>query len=382
MSRKHNLEDEDAPDSKKVKEAVIVEMRSDTLTRPTEEMRRAILEAEVGDDVYGEDPTVNSLQEKAAKIFGKEAALLVPSGTMGNLICLMIHGNSRGSEALVGDRSHIVIYEQGGISQIAGMHSRQVTTLSDGTLDLAELESKIRTDPSDPHYPITRVVCLENTHNVMGGRVIHPEYMEKVHQLALKYNFKIHVDGARIMNAATALKLPPSELLKYADSTTTCLSKGLAAPIGSVVMGSKDFIAQAVRMRKLLGGGMRQAGIIAAPGIIALEKMSQRLHIDHENAKKFAEKLAELQPLGIQIDTSTVDTNMVMFSLLPTKGTVEKFVELLNTPMDGPGGEYLVRMFESGKNNEIRAVFHYQVSTADVDKAVQKIETVLKVIEQ
>ena len=382
MSRKHNLEDEDAPDSKKVKESVIVEMRSDTLTRPTEEMRRAILEAEVGDDVYGEDPTVNSLQEKAAKIFGKEAALLVPSGTMGNLICLMIHGNSRGSEALVGDRSHIVIYEQGGISQIAGMHSRQVTTLSDGTLDLAELESKIRTDPSDPHYPITRVVCLENTHNVMGGRVIHPEYMEKVHQLALKYNFKIHVDGARIMNAATALKLPPSELLKYADSATTCLSKGLAAPIGSVVMGSKDFIAQAVRMRKLLGGGMRQAGIIAAPGIIALEKMSQRLHIDHENAKKFAEKLAELQPLGIQIDTSTVDTNMVMFSLLPTKGTVEKFVELLNTPMDGPGGEYLVRMFESGKNNEIRAVFHYQISTADVDKAVQKIETVLKVMEQ
>ena len=382
MSRKHNLEDEDAPDSKKVKESVIVEMRSDTLTRPTEEMRRAILEAEVGDDVYGEDPTVNSLQEKAAKIFGKEAALLVPSGTMGNLICLMIHGNSRGSEALVGDRSHIVIYEQGGISQIAGMHSRQVTTLSDGTLDLAELESKIRTDPSDPHYPITRVVCLENTHNVMGGRVIHPEYMEKVHQLALKYNFKIHVDGARIMNAATALKLPPSELLKYADSATTCLSKGLAAPIGSVVMGSEDFIAQAVRMRKLLGGGMRQAGIIAAPGIIALEKMSQRLHIDHENAKKFAEKLAELQPLGIQIDTSTVDTNMVMFSLLPTKGTVEKFVDLLNTPMDGPGGEYLVRMFESGKNNEVRAVFHYQVSTADVDKAVQKIETVLKVMEQ
>ena len=382
MSRKHNLEDNDAPDSKKVKESVIVEMRSDTLTRPTEEMRRAILEADLGDDVYGEDPTVNLLQEKAAKIFGKEAALLVPSGTMGNLICLMIHGNSRGSEALVGDRSHIVNHEQGGISQIAGMHSRQVKTLSDGTLDLAELESKIRTDPSDPHYPITRVVCLENTHNVMGGRVIRPEYMEKVHQLALKYNFKIHVDGARIMNAAAALELPPSELLKYADSATTCLSKGLAAPIGSVVMGSKDFITQAVRMRKLLGGGMRQAGIIAAPGIIALEKMSQRLHMDHENAKKFAEKLAELQPLGIQIDISTVDTNMVMFSLLPTKGTVEKFLDLLNTPMDGPGGEYIVRMFESGKNNEVRAVFHYQVSTADVDKALLKIETVLKVMGQ
>jgi len=381
MSQKRNLENEDVPSSKKVKESVIVEMRSDTLTKPTEEMRRAILEAEVGDDVYGEDPTVNLLQQKAAKMFGKEAALLVPSGTMGNLICLMIHGNSRGSEALVGDRSHIVIYEQGGISQIAGMHSRQVTNLSDGTLDLAELESKIRTDPSDPHYPITRVVCLENTHNVMGGRVIHPEYMEKVHHLALKYNFKIHVDGARIMNAATALKLPPSELLKYADSATTCLSKGLAAPIGSVVMGSKEFIAQAVRMRKLLGGGMRQAGIIAAPGIIALEKMSQRLHIDHENAKKFAEKLAELQSLGIQIDTSRVDTNMVMFTLLPTKGTVEKFLNLLDTPMDGSGGEYLVRMFGSGKNNEVRAVFHYQISAADVDKALQKIETVLKVIE-
>ena len=380
MSHKRHLEDEDVPGSKKLKESVIVEMRSDTLTKPTEEMRRAILEAEVGDDVYGEDPTVNSLQEKAAKMFGKEAALLVPSGTMGNLICLMIHGNGRGSEALVGDSSHITINEQGGIAQVAGMHSRQVTNLKDGTLDLAELESKIRTDPNDPHYPITRVVCLENTQNVMGGRVIHPEYMEKVHQLALKYNFKIHVDGARIMNAAAALKLSPSELVKYADSATTCLSKGLAAPIGSVIMGSKDFIAQAVRMRKLLGGGMRQAGIIAAPGIIALEKMSQRLHIDHENAKKFAEKLVQLQPLGIQIDISTVDTNMVMFNLLPTKGTMEKFLDLLNTPMDGPGGEYLVRLFESGKNNKIRAVFHYQISADDVDKAVQKIETVLKMI--
>ena len=382
MSQKRNLTEADAPSSKKIKESVTVEMRSDTLTKPTEEMRHAILEAEVGDDVYGEDPTVNSLQEKAAKMFGKEAALLVTSGTMGNLICLMIHGNSRGSEAIVGDHSHIVIFEQGGISQIAGMHSRQVKTYSDGTLDLVELESKIRTDPNDPHYPITRVVCLENTHNVMGGRVIRPEYMEKVHQLALKYNFKIHVDGARIMNAATALKLPPSELLKYADSATTCLSKGLAAPIGSVIMGSKDFIAQAVRMRKLLGGGMRQAGIIAAPGIIALEKMSQRLHIDHENAKKFAEKLVELQPLGIQIDTSTVDTNMVMFTILPTTGTVEKFLDLLNTPLDKPGGEYIIKMFESGKNNEVRAVFHYQVSAADVDKAIEKIETVLKVMKQ
>ena len=383
MSQKRTLEGQDVPNSKKPKELVIVDLRSDAFTRPTEEMRRAIMEAEVGDDVYGEDPTVNLLQEKAAKMFGKEAALLVPSGAMGNLVCLMVHGNARGSEALVGDLSHIVIYEQGGISQIAGMHSRQVTNLSDGTLDLVELESKIRTDPSDPHYPITRVVCLENTQNVMGGRVIRPEYMEKVHQLALKYNFKIHVDGARIMNAAAALKLPPSELLKYADSATTCLSKGLAAPNGSIVMGSKDFIAQAVRMRKVLGGDMQGYGVIAAPGIIALEKMSQRLHIDHENAKKFAEKVAALQPLGIQVDVSTVDTNIVIFNLTEaTKGSVEKFRSLIDTPMDGPGGKYLVKTFGSGKNNEIRAVFHYQISADDVDKAVQKIEMVLKLVEQ
>ena len=383
MSQKRTLEGQDVPNSKKPKELVIVDLRSDAFTRPTEEMRHAIMEAEVGDDVYGEDPTVNLLQEKAAKMFGKEAALLVPSGAMGNLVCLMVHGNARGSEALVGDLSHIVIYEQGGISQIAGMHSRQVTNLSDGTLDLVELESKIRTDPSDPHYPITRVVCLENTQNVMGGRVIRPEYMEKVHQLALKYNFKIHVDGARIMNAAAALKLPPSELLKYADSATTCLSKGLAAPNGSIVVGSKDFIAQAVRMRKVLGGDMQGYGVIAAPGIIALEKMSQRLHIDHENAKKFAEKVAALQPLGIQVDVSTVDTNIVIFSLTEaTKGSVEKFRSLIDTPMDGPGGKYLVKTFGSGKNNEIRAVFHYQISADDVDKAVQKIEMVLKLVEQ
>jgi len=379
MSQKRALEESELPLSKKTKDAKVIELRSDTMTKPTEEMRQAMLEANLGDDVYGEDPTVNSLQEKAAVMFGKEAALLVPSGTMGNLICLMVHGNSRGSEALVGDQSHIVIYEQGGISQIAGVHSRQVTNHTDGTLDLNELETKIRKDDSDPHYPITRVVCLENTHNVMGGRVIHPEYMEKVHQLAMKYKLKIHIDGARILNAAAALNLPPSELLKYADSASTCLSKGLANPIGSIILGSKEFISQAMRMRKLLGGGMRQAGIIAAPGIIALEKMSKRLHVDHENARRFAEKLVELQPLGINIDISRVDSNMVMFNLLPGKGTREEFIELLSTPMEGPGGNYEVRMFDSGKD-EIRAVFHYQVTADDVDKAIQKIETLLKTL--
>jgi len=382
MSQKRTLGESELPSSKKskdAKESYVIELRSDTLTKPTEEMRQAMFEAELGDDVYAEDPTVNSLQEKAAAMFGKEAALLVPSGTMGNLICLMVHGNIRGSEALVGDQSHIVIYEQGGISQIAGIHSRQVTNHSDGTLDLDELETKIRKDHSDPHYPITRVVCLENTHNVMGGRVIRPEYMEKVHQLAVKYKLKVHVDGARILNAAAALNIPPSELLKYADSASTCLSKGLANPIGSIILGSKGFISQAMRMRKLLGGGMRQAGVIAAPGIIALEKMSKRLHVDHENARRFAEKLVELQPLGINIDTSRVDSNMVMFNLLPGKGTREEFIELLSTPMEGPGGNYEVRMFDSGKD-EVRAVFHYQVTTDDVDKAIQKIETVLKTL--
>ncbi|XP_065916879.1 uncharacterized protein [Dysidea avara] len=381
MSQKRTLEESELPSTKKSKDAgepYVIELRSDALTKPTEEMRRAMFEAELGYDVYGEDPTVNSLQEKAAAMFGKEAALLVPSGIMGNLICLMVHGNSRGSEALVGDQSHIVICEQGGISQIAGIHSRQVTNRSDGTLDLDELESKIRKDHSDPHYPITRVVCLENTHNVMGGRVIHPEYMEKVHQLALKYKFKIHVDGARILNAAAALNLPPSELLKYADSASISLSKGLANPIGSIILGSKEFITQALWMLKLLGGGMK-AGIIAASGIIALEKMSKRLHVDHENARRFTEKLAELQPLGINIDISRVDTNLVMFSLLPEKGTREKFLELLRTPMEGPGGNYEVRMWNSGKD-EVRAVFHYQVTADDVDRAIQKIETVLKTL--
>jgi len=382
MAQKRTLEESELPSGKRTNfgEPHVIELRSDTLTKPTEEMRRAMFEAELGDDVYGEDPSVNSLQEKAAAMFGKEAALLVPSGTMGNLICLMVHGNIRGSEALVGDQSHIVIYEQGGISQVAGVHSRQVRNLDDGTLDLDELISKIRKDPSDPHYPITKIVCLENTHNVMGGRVIRPEYMEKVHQLALKYKFKIHVDGARILNAAAALNLPPSELLKYADSASTCLSKGLANPIGSIILGSKEFIAQAVRMRKLLGGGMRQAGIIAAPGIIGLEKMSKRLHVDHENARRFAEKLAELRPLGINIDISRVESNMVMFNLLPGKGTMEKFLELLSTPMEGPGGNCEVRMFVSGKSVEMRAVFHYQVTADDVDKAIQKIETVLKTL--
>eukprot|EP00117_Sycon_ciliatum_P040819 scpid95384/ scgid29937/ L-allo-threonine aldolase; L-allo-threonine acetaldehyde-lyase len=234
-----------------------VDLRSDTVTEPTEDMRQAMLSAPVGDDVYGDDPSVDKLQKTAAKMFGMEKALFVPSGTMGNLISLMVHGWQRGSEVLLGDRCHILEYEQGGIAQVAGIHPRAVKTLADGRLDLDDLRSKVRAD--DVHYPVTSAICLENTHNLCGGRVLKPDFIAETSKVAKSLGVPLHVDGARIFNAAAALHVPVSELLVGVDSVSVCLSKGLAAPVGSVIAGSEEFIRKAIRVRKLLGGSPQAA---------------------------------------------------------------------------------------------------------------------------
>ena len=353
----------------------IVDLRSDTVTKPTEEMRVAMFEAEVGDDVFGDDPTVQQLEEAAAEMLGKEAALFVPSGTMGNLVAVMCHCWGRGEEVLLGDKSHMSLFEQGGIAQIGNVHTRTVTNLPDGTLDLAELESKIM--PKDDHKTITRLVAVENTHNLMGGTVIHLEYMDKVAKLISGRDIRLHVDGARLFNAATALGVPAAKLVEHADSVSFCLSKGLGAPVGSVLVGKADFIARARRVRKSLGGGMRQVGVLAAPGLIALKTMSQRLQIDHNMAQVLAKGLASMANLGVEIDPANVQTNIVVFSVVRSDMSAIEFVEKLGRPEgQGEGKVVIVRMC-SLSEVRVRAVLHHQVNREDVEAALRRVREVL-----
>lgn len=355
----------------------VIDLRSDTVTKPTEEMRIAMFEAEVGDDVFEDDPTVQQLEKKAAEVLGKEAGLFVPSGTMANLIALMTHCWGRGEEALAGDLSHIVQYEQGGTSHVGHVFIRTVTTLPDGTLDLTDLQSKLQPeDIRDVHKSITKVVVIENTHNLMGGRVIGPEYMDKLAQLLSGRGIKLHIDGARLFNAATALNLPPSKLVEHAASVSICLSKGLGAPIGSVLVGATDFIGQARRVRKSLGGGMRQVGVIAAPGIIALEKMSQRLVIDHNMAQFLAKGLSAMADLGVDIDPKEVETNIVIFSLQRSDMTASEFVRHLEEEGKANGWRVVVRMLPMGET-KVRAVVNHHVDHDAVEYAIIRIRDVL-----
>ena len=288
----------------------LIDLRSDTVTQPTPAMRQAMFRAEVGDDVYGDDPTVNGLQALAAERMGKEAGLFVPSGTMGNLAAILAHCG-RGDEAIVGDKAHTFLYEAGGISAMGGIHSYQVRNQPDGTLDLDEIRLAIRDD--DAHCPVTRLVALENTHNRCGGVALTAEYTRQVGALAHEFGLVLHLDGARIFNAAAALGVSTAELAAPADSVTFCLSKGLCAPVGSVLCGSREFIRRAHRVRKQLGGGMRQAGILAAAGIVALETMTERLAEDHQRARALAQGLAAIP--GMALDPGTPYTNMVFCSL-------------------------------------------------------------------
>lgn len=287
-----------------------VDLRSDTVTKPTPEMREAMAKAEVGDDVYGDDPTVNRLQEMAAEMTGHEAALFVASGTMGNLAAVLAHCQ-RGDEVILGKDAHTFRYEAGGISVLGGVHSCQLPNQPDGSIVLDDIEAAIRYD--DPHQPITRLIALENTHNRCGGTVQSVAYTRQVAEFAHERELKVHLDGARVFNAAAALGVPVKELTGAVDSVTFCLSKGLSAPVGSVLCGSREFIDQAHRARKILGGGMRQAGVLAAAGIVALEKMASRLGEDHVRARTLAEGLSENR--GLVLDAGTPATNMVFMNL-------------------------------------------------------------------
>jgi threonine aldolase len=302
----------------------VVDLRSDTVTRPTDEMRRAMAAAEVGDDVYGEDPTVNRLEKRAAEIFGKEGALFVPTGCMGNLISVKIwthHGN----EVICEERSHVNLYELASMSAIAGCMPRVVRG-EDGILTWEEIKAAIR--PKIYYDSQTALVCLENTSNMAGGTVYATEQVNEICDNAHKMGLKVHLDGARIFNAATALGDHVAVMTKKADSVMFCLSKGLGAPVGSMVAGTKAFIEKARIYRKMFGGGMRQAGVIAAAGLIALEKSPARLHVDHENAKLLAEGIAEIP--GLKIDPKKVRSNIVIFDCARTGMTAVELCDAVH----------------------------------------------------
>lgn len=342
----------------------VVDLRSDTITQPTQSMRWAMAEAEVGDDVFGEDPTVNKLEEMAAERLDKEAALFVSSGTMANLVSLLTHCG-RGDEVILGDQAHTFFYEQGGLASVGGIHSMTLRNQPDGTLDLREIESAIR--PDNVHFPRTRVIALENTHNRCNGNPLDVAYMHAVGKIARQHELKVHVDGARLFNAAVALGIEARHLVSEADSVSFCLSKGLAAPVGSLVCGSSAFISEARRNRKVLGGGTRQAGILAAAGIVALTEMVDRLAEDHANARKLAKGLAEIR--GLSIDPARVKTNIVYFEITRDDVTPRELTESLNS--EG------VRVLPTGPNR-MRAVTHYHISTDDIDYALKKFRKALK----
>ncbi len=339
----------------------MIDLRSDTLTHPTQSMREAMATAEVGDDVFQEDPTVQKLETLSAEIMGKEAALFVPSGCMGNLISLLSHCG-RGDEILLGDRSHISLYEVGGVAALAGVHPRPLPNKNDGTISIDLLEKGIR--HSDIHCPPTRLICLENTHNFCQGSPITPEYMTEVREIANKFGLKIHLDGARIFNAAVALGVPVAKLTEKVDSVMFCLSKGLSAPVGSLVCGSSDFIVKARKARKMVGGGMRQVGHIAAAGLIAINEQVDRLQEDHDNAKFLASQLSGLD--GIEVDVTRIKTNIIFFKLTGIDGEVllnkleQNQIKILMTDAD-----------------VFRAVLHREVSKEQVKTVVKTFQSIL-----
>ncbi|QBD77258.1 threonine aldolase [Ktedonosporobacter rubrisoli] len=348
----------------------MIELRSDTFTLPTDSMRAAITQAVLGDDVYGEDPTVRRLEELAASICGKENSCLMPSGTMANLVALLVHC-PRGFKALVGNESDIYIYEAGGASVCGSIMYEPIPTQPDGSLLISDLAAAMPEERDDPQYALPALLCLENTHNRCGGVVLDPTYLRRAAAFAHEQQMNIHLDGARIFHAATALRVGVAELVHEMDSLQFCLSKGLAAPIGSMLVGSRSFIEQARRMRKMLGGGMRQAGIIAAAGLVALEQMTDRLEEDHRHARLFAERLAEWPEIAITL--KNVQTNIVLFKVIHERFTSKTVIEAAH--------QRGLNLSELGHGN-IRAVFHYGITEKNVEQALEIISGLLHTTNQ
>ncbi|KTB47770.1 low-specificity L-threonine aldolase [Dehalogenimonas alkenigignens] len=339
----------------------IIDLRSDTITHPTPEMRDAMFRAEVGDDVFSEDPTVNRLEAMAAEMTGKEAAVFTPSGTMSNLIAVMSH-TRHGDEIILGEKSHIFLNEAGGAAALGGVSLRTLPNNPDGTIDIDRIEGAVR--GKNLHWPPSRLLCLENTHNFCGGAVLDVEYTTEAAEAARRHNLFVHLDGARLFNAAVALGVPASDLCQPVDSVCFCLSKGLSAPVGSVLCGSGEFIARTRKLRKMVGGGMRQAGVIAAAGIVCLETCVERLADDHRNAKALAEGLRQIP--GLEVEKPQTNIVMIGTGEIPAADFVNK------------AGEAGVKMISVG-TNRVRAVTHRMVTAEDIDEAVRRLKKAMAV---
>ena len=340
----------------------VIDLRSDTVSPPTEEMRRAMYRAELGDDVYGEDTTVNRLEALAAGMLGKEAALFTASGTMSNLIAVLTH-TQPGDEILVGSESYMLWADSGGASTLGRVVVRALPNNQNGQIEPKVLKGAMR--PENIHYPRTSLLCLENTHNRLGGCVLTPEYTAAISELAHQGGLEVFLDGARVFNAAVALDVPTSELTEPADSVCFCICKGLSAPAGSLLCGTRDFIARTRKWRKMLGGGMRQAGVLAAAGIVALDTMIDRLAEDHITAQHLAEGLNQIP--GIILRAEKVPTNIVMFQL----------------PEMVPGWEFTTRLEKRGvrlshRGRTVRAATHRLISNTDIDQALKHIASVIR----
>ncbi|KAA0549553.1 low-specificity L-threonine aldolase [Bacillus sp. BGMRC 2118] len=335
----------------------MIDLRSDTVTKPTEKMRRAGYEAELGDDVYGEDPSVNELERRAADILGKEAALFVTSGTQGNQIAVLSHCQP-GNEIILESDAHLFYYEGAAISAFAGVQPRTIKGTR-GAMNPVEVEAAIRDE--DIHAPETSLICLENTHNRAGGAIVPLENMKAIYEIASNHNIPVHLDGARLFNAAIALNKPVTEFTKYTTTVQICLSKGLGAPVGSILAGDQDFIKKARKWRKRLGGGLRQVGVLAAPGYIALTEMVERLAEDHENANRLAEGLSHIPTLSI---AGKVETNIVLVDISKLNMTAAQFLELLK-------GEGILAV--AFGPTTIRFTTHYDVNREQIDEVIRKI---------
>ncbi|XP_029870738.1 probable low-specificity L-threonine aldolase 2 [Aquila chrysaetos chrysaetos] len=344
-------------------------------------MRRAMARAAVGDDDYGEDPAVNELQRQAAGILGMEEALFVPTATMANLIAVMCHCQRRGAQLLLGRDSHLHLYEHGGAAQVAGVHSQALPDLPDGTFDLDRLELTIREAHGSRYHPRPELICLENTHSSAGGRVLPLTYLQQVRRLADRYGLRVHMDGARLMNAAVAQDVDPAQITQHCDSVSLCFSKGLGAPAGAVLAGRREFVAEAWRVRKLLGGGMRQAGVLAAAARVGLEHAEATLRRDHDNARRFAEGIQELNSPVCSVNLAAVETNIVMVSirggwLSPTE-LCEHLRAVSEEELAETGQAVSVLLFPWSAHT-VRAVWHRDVSARDTELAKNKLEFVAR----
>ncbi|XP_049852975.1 uncharacterized protein LOC126334613 isoform X2 [Schistocerca gregaria] len=359
----------------KFQDMYVIDLRSDTLTVPTKAMREAMYNAEVGDDVYEEDPTVKALERRAAALFGKEAGLFVPSGTMANLLAIMVHCSRRGTELIAGDKSHIYKYEQGSAAHIAGVQVTTVKNKPDGTFDLDEMQMKIRNE--DIHEPVTALICIENTHNLCGGKVLPMEWLDELWKQAALRDIPVHVDGARLLNAATKMRVHPAVLTSGCRSVSLCLSKGLGAPVGSLLLGDTTFVTRARYLRKALGGGMRQVGVLAAAGLVALDTASDRLTQDHANAALIANGVSEFGSKYIHIDPASVHTNIIMVNVerkIKAPELCSRLEQVTDEEAEYLGKEAVIVKALSLDTEHIRLVTYNSITDTDAKMVVKKLQ--------